>query len=145
MAVAIENLPQDKVTFKLLGSYGNGRGDWGVQGFGVPPALGDEVTITKKDGTQSKGNILALVDVTLLNGGDYHWTARLAPTAKKYEKKAPSARRNYQRVITAPKTYRCAECGAPCDGKVIRRDSSGIPGEVCGRCQFVPSVELSFA
>lgn len=38
----------------------------------------------------------------------------------------------------------CAECGEY-PGKYSRRDSSGIPGKVCGRCNKMRDYEMSFA
>lgn len=91
------------------------NGDWGVL-CDARPAVGDVVTVTKKDKT-TKTEIIAQV----------------------------FARGNkFACAIQTNAGGPCANCGRHANHRTKRYDSSGLEGMVCDRCNRESKYELSF-
>jgi hypothetical protein len=91
-------------------------GSWGIKGAGL--TAGSTQRVAKRNGEVS----LVTVDRVL-------WTDGTVAIAT---------------VHAGLRDAQCEECGHG-PARYTRRDSSGIVGQVCGRCARLSSYELSFA
>jgi hypothetical protein len=110
-------------------------GSWGVRMVGGSPSAGDRVTVVKRNGsvqTVTLGNCHGSLD-----DGSTLWS-----TERKATSVSPSRRAAHHQ--NGDGYGRCEECGRRGRLEVVA-DSSGIGGQVCGRCASIPSEMLSFA
>jgi hypothetical protein len=103
-------------------------GTWVAYGPLCAIQPGKTVTVAKRDGT-TKQELIASIGRPFTANGQQMVYGYLTPKTQAHQPSTGTT---------------CAECGER-RGHVQRRDSSGIAGLVCGRCDRSADYELSFA
>lgn len=109
-------------------------GAWVAYGPSYAIKAGATVTVAKRDGT-TKQETITSVGKTFTADGQSMVYGYLAPA---------TATRPSGTAGNTARSHTCDECGER-SGRIPRRDSSGIAGHVCSRCDRCADYELSFA
>ena len=117
-ATKLEEVQQLLTKVKPMISYAKIGDAWGVRGVGAPPAIGEAVVVSKRDGSQQEETIEQIV-----SSDGQEWTASLKQKAKSAKK--PGAQ-------TPFKSNKCGNCG----GTAGRRGQYGrYEGGTCSCCR----------
>lgn len=124
------------------------QGEWVAFGPASEIKAGSDITVAKKSGERETRHVNAAGKPFLVDGVKMVY-GYLADREISEEKRQAGFAAMWSGTASVPAPRKparqqCAECGERA-GRHERRDSSGIPGLVCDRCDREPSHALSFA